>query len=140
MFDLDSNDFFVPSLPKSIRAKETETMFSDVPESVKFYARALKNSGWSFYVVAQTRGYCDRQSKVITIPLWVLNQSVGEKIWYISHELAHAYTPAMFESHGKEFMAKLQEICPVEHVHFELGYKPRNAKAAGITKPPMLNL
>ena len=119
--------------PYNINREGMKLLFADVPESVKEYARELRNNrGWNFYAVDNNRGYCNLTDKVITIPMWVIrSHKPGEKIWYIAHELAHAYDKCE-HSHGPEFMEWLKQICPAEYVHWELTYKPRNAFAAGI--------
>jgi hypothetical protein len=112
-----------------------QLMFRDVPESVKIYARGLRDQKqWKFYAVNQSRGRCFFDSKTITIPMFAINRGIDYKTWYISHELSHAFAGA-HANHGPEFMRWLKQICPKDCVHFELGYKPRNAAAAGIRKP-----
>ncbi len=129
--------------PKLINNAKTATLFSGIPPSVLKHAAHLINShGYRFYVVNQSRGHWYGKAKVITIPSWVFDSKsiesthpganqLGYRIWYISHELAHAYhwinqrcagTP-----HGKEFLNELKTICPTEHILYELGYKPRSA-------------
>ena len=118
--------------PKMIWEGGMPLIFRDVPESVKQHARALRDNGWRFYSVKQSRGRCYYDSKVITIPIHaIMHRDIGYKIYYISHELAHASIP-WGHHHDAVFMAKLIEICPAEYVHYELGYKPRNAASAGI--------
>ena len=117
--------------PKMIQYFETIEFIESMPNSVKSPYLALTTQGWKFYIVAQSRGYCAYQWKTITIPQWVMKKPIGEQIWYFAHEMAHAYSPKD-GMHGPEFMAQLIRICPAEHIHWELTYKPRNAKAAGI--------
>lgn len=111
--------------------------------------------GYRFYVVNQQRGRCYYQDRVITIPLWLWNSTElnatlirhlnrmptdREKLlyraWYISHEMAHAtnyiHNKDTLDAHGPNFMEELKAICPENAIHFELGYKPKNALAAGI--------
>jgi hypothetical protein len=124
--------------PKNISTKGMQELFVGVPESVKVYARTLRDNGWRFYAVEQARGACYYSEKVITIPVWaILRRTVPYKTWYISHEIAHAIAMARDNcgDHGPDFMKALQEICPLDCVHHELGYKPRLAKAAGIVDP-----
>lgn len=58
--------------------------------------------------------------------------------YYVAHELAHITTWNKYrlnaKPHGQEFMAELKRLCPPEYLHYEAGYKPRNAAKAGITK------
>lgn len=125
-------------MPDSIVPMKLTDLFSQCPESVKNYARKLIADGWRIYCVNQSRGRCyGGWKKVITIPKWAVekdNSKPGYSVWYISHELAHAYEANKWD-HGPEFMDWLIRICPPEFVHYELGYKPRNAMAAGIRKP-----
>lgn len=124
-----------PFKPYKISSEHRRTLFEGVPESVKNQARQKQSEGWKFYAVDQDRGRCYYGSRVITIPVWVITRrSIGERIWYISHELAHSFA-GWRANHGSDFMEELKRICPPEFVHFELGYKPRNASAAGIRKP-----
>jgi predicted metal-dependent hydrolase len=112
-------------------------IFQDVPEQVKFFARILrKEENYRIYAVNQRRGRCYYNVKVITIPTWVITSAhtnSGKKTWYIAHELAHAYDLTR-SNHGAGFMEALKDICPKDAIHWELGYKPRNAAAAGIQK------
>lgn len=120
---------------RQINSEAIKLMFKDVPESVKVYARELRDAGWKFHAVDQTRGYCDYKYKIITIPTWViLKRSVQEKTWYIAHELAHAFDVKR-SHHGDSFMQMLVRICPADCIHYELGYKPRNAARNGIVQP-----
>lgn len=54
----------------------------------------------------------------------------GYATWYTAHEMSHCYEPQ--DGHGDRFMAKLIQLCPENCIHYELGYKPRNAARAGI--------
>lgn len=112
-----------------------------LPESVVATYRSLVHKGWRFYIVTSNRGYCNMLRKEITIPLWALHRGTAYYTWYFCHEMAHAIDCCKHK-HGPEFMRILQEICPADCVHFELGYKPRNAQAAGISKPsiPLIDL
>jgi hypothetical protein len=93
----------------------------------------------TIYAVDQRRGraYCKRRQ--ITVPVWAFTRPKGEGfvIYYLAHELAHI---ADYDAgnrniqHGPVFMAAFKKLCPIEFQHFELGYKPRNARAAGIVR------
>lgn len=121
--------------PGNVSPEGMKELFKDVPESVKVYARKARDEmGYRIYVVDQTRGYCQPRARVLTIPLWVISRSVQEKTWYIAHELAHAFDKCI-HNHGPEFMEWLKQICPPDCIHYELGYKPRNAASAGIGQP-----
>lgn len=126
--------------PKNINRELMKQLFSGVDDSVKEYGKTLLDKGWRFYVVEQTRGFCIYREKVITIPAWIFHngKSLDYKIWYISHEMAHAFcfinNPKNHDAHGPLFMAELIKICPDRCIGNELGYKPRNAASAGITE------
>ena len=121
--------------PSMISREHMGEIFSNVPEAVKIYARQLRDSGWRIYAVNQSRGRCYGGSqKVITLPVWAIvrgRKDPGFKTWYIAHECAHAMDNCK-HSHGPEFMSWLKQICPDDCIHHEIGYKPRNAFAAGI--------
>ena len=138
--DINLDDLSPTYTPKKIDRNMTRHLFIDCPESVKVWARILfQEKGWRIYVVDQSRGYCAYRAKLITIPSWVIRKcertgDIGEKIWYIAHEMAHAFDTD-HSVHGQPFMQWLIRICPAEYIHHELGYKPRNAAAAGIMNP-----
>lgn len=112
---------------------ELETMYLNTTYVTNSYMMELKSKGWKFYVVDQQRGRCYYYDKVITIPKWALySTDDGYATYYLSHEMAHCYT--IGDEHGLRFMNKFKEICPAEFHHYELGYKPRNASAAGISR------
>jgi predicted metal-dependent hydrolase len=97
-----------------------------------YYEELLLN-GWSFYAVRMKKwsGVCYSQG-VITIAtgtLTILPDSV--RIWVLAHEMAHAYA-GNSNNHNQIFMSWLKRICPAEHIHHELAYKPKNAMMAGI--------
>src|SRR4051794_12961904 len=91
------------------------------------------------FAVDQRRGRAYYSKRVVTLPLWVFKNPRGEgfALYYLAHELAHI---ADFDAgnrngnHGPTFMAHFMRLCPVEFQHFEIGYKPRNAVAAGIRR------
>lgn len=125
--------------PYMIARDHRASLFENVPESVKNYARTLRDRhGWKFYPVSQNRGRCYYRGKVITIPVFAILRPTDYKTWYISHEMAHAFDTSR-SNHGDPFMRILKDICPPEWVHHELGYKPRNAARNGITKPDVDN-
>lgn len=98
-------------------------------------ASELLSTGWRFRVSKGRRGYCYYRTKTITIPKHALRLSrgAGYDEYYLAHEMAHAKA-GKAAAHGPAFMACLQSLCPPAYVHYELGYKPRNAKAAGIAE------
>lgn len=135
LHNADPELFAAPSFKPNMASLEfAPLVFKDVDESVKVHAKTLMDAGWSFYAVSQTRGRCYMREKVITIPIWVIKKNTREKVWYIAHEIAHAMDKCQHD-HGPEFMGWLIRICPQDCVHYELGYKPRNAAMAGIVDP-----
>lgn len=88
--------------------------------------------------VDQTRGraYLKKGTyEKVTVPLWVKEKGIDYAVWYLSHELAHIADWIKNRrklDHGPLFMEQLKRICPPNCIHHELGYKPRNASAAGI--------
>lgn len=136
----DFNIDMHPFTPNKINGTYAQQIASTSPLSVKDYAKDLISKGWRIYAVDQRRGTCYLHRKVITIPVWVIKNNHGngkELCWYLSHELAHAYAwiHDRCGDHGPKFMRWLKQICPPDCIHYELGYKPRNAKAAGIRAP-----
>lgn len=118
--------------------KLTEQVQSKLPEVDGRYGLPLNTI--RVYAVDQLRGraYWNKGNRrIITIPLWAIRRGEEYLEWYVAHEMAHHYAHryncAM--GHDRDFMKWLKIICPERSVHHELGYKPRNAAAAGITKP-----
>lgn len=98
------------------------------------FGAELIQRGWFFAVTDTNRGWCNYTNKTITIPLWAWNSArPGYSTYYLAHEIAHAIGP--HKNHGAEFMRAFKHICPKELQHWELEYKPANAKAAGIAVP-----
>lgn len=130
-----------PFMPRKIWPEGARYIFSSSPSSVREYGRTLIRDNWRIFAVNQSRGYCYFRRKVITIPSLVINKGGGELCWYISHEMSHAfsYISGYQDNHGPHFMQWLKEICPPEYWHFETSYKPRNAKAAGISSNSLMN-
>lgn len=76
--------------------------------------------------------------RVITIATWAWNKyKPGYLEYIIAHEMAHHFAHALegCTGHGEAFQIWLKRLCPPQWVHYELAYKPRAAKAAGIRKP-----
>lgn len=142
--ELLSDDDIPPGFtPYKISNQHTPLIASSSPESVKIHGRKLiKEYDWRIYAVNQDRGRCYYRAKVITIPVWVIKIGGTELCWYFCHEMAHAYNfmAGTCDNHGPNFMAWLIRICPENAIEHELGYKPRNAAAAGIGKTPFLEL
>lgn len=102
-------------------------------------------AGYKLYCCDTKRGWCYYNTKHITIPLWaVYARRGGYLTYYIAHELSHAIASNKFgddyglsyvyKPHGPEFMEIFMKVCPKSYQHYEIDYKPRNAKAAGITE------
>ncbi|QDP50115.1 MAG: hypothetical protein Unbinned4311contig1001_5 [Prokaryotic dsDNA virus sp.] len=87
----------------------------------------------------------------ITIPLWVLENPKNARSqenmtdaeaeryfeYYVLHELAHVlqhFDNPNDSGHSELFYSHFTRICPEEIQHFESGYKPRLAAAAGVPK------
>lgn len=97
----------------------------------------IKYSNWTFEVKDINRGYCSYTRKLIVIPKWAFYRTPERVkdsqyyIYYICHEVAHIIAGVQ-EQHSSKFMRAFISICPQELQHYELQYKPRSAKAAGI--------
>lgn len=106
----------------------------------------LKKAGYEtdykIFCCDNNKGYCHYDKKIIVIPLWAIRYGKENCktywIYYLSHELAHAISKKIngkgADNHGLLFMNIFKEICPKYLQKFELTYKPRNAKAAGIKR------
>lgn len=124
-----ANDGF---MPYKINWQKTSDLISeDLPDSVSSHAEKLVMSGWRFYVVDSKRGKCSTRHKVITVPAWAYRKGQGYVIYYLAHEMAHAYDENK-NNHKDAFMRWFKAICPIEFWHHELGYKPQAAKRNGI--------
>lgn len=100
--------------------------------SIKGAYLSLAAKGWNFYPVLTSRGRCYYDQKIITIPAHAYkSKQEGYLSYYIAHEMAHAYAPRD-AGHDSSFMACFKNICPQQYQHYEIGYKPRAATAAGI--------
>ena len=120
----------------------------------KLYQEKFGDTGFTIYVVDQRCGRVRYSARTCTIPRWCIkNPETGNAIhklgykgellssfwiYYLAHELAHVISKS--GSHGSEFMKTFIEICPAELQFFEIGYKPRNAKAAGIKNTTKLEI
>lgn len=93
---------------------------------------------WTIWATDTVRGRCSYTRQTVTVPKWAFNHQDGEAyvVYYICHEIAHILTPiTKGDIHGAKFQAHFKMICPQEYWHYELNYKPRLARAAGIRKP-----
>lgn len=118
-------------IPKKIDYNASMQLKKDLVAHYLNDSIILGNSGWTFYATTSNRGRCNWPSKTITIPVWAMIKSNSFKAWYIAHEMAHAFAGPR-ALHGPAFMLELKRICPDNAIHHELGYKPQNAKKAGI--------
>ena len=88
------------------------------------------------YAVKQRCGRAYFGKRMITVPVWAMKRPKGEGyvLYYLAHELAHIANQdaGTSDNHGPCFMAHFRKLCPVQYQHWELGYKPRRAAAAGI--------
>ena len=150
-----NDDEFIATLTSLTNPNKPKNMIhgikmdDGIPSDVLKIKTDLMLHDWKFTIAAQNRGYCSRVKKLIVLPLWLWDmgsmsiqlETRGEqattqtmsayRTWYLCHEMSHALV-GVYHNHDAVFMAKLMEICPEESLHYELGYKPRNAKSAGI--------
>lgn len=137
--DLDAFGFLSPAekirplRPKKLRPEFNTLIFDGTAISVRKHLAKLLSEGWRVYVADQRCGWCVYSARVIILPSWLCtsHKSASYRNWYISHEIAHAIDKCEHD-HGPEFMKILKAVCPPEDIHWEITYKPRNAKAAGI--------
>lgn len=116
--------------PYKIQPKETTALRAHL-------AQLGITSEYTIYVTDTVRGRCRHSQKSLTVPTWALKEEKGEgyAVYYACHEMAHVLAPATRGNvHGPAFMKAFMGLCPKEYQHFEIGYKPRLAMAAGITK------
>lgn len=112
--------------------------------------------GVTMYVTDSNTGRFRVNSMTVTVPLWAYNHTHKKTkddpryaIYYIAHELAHAWVYVNGESrdrqggddsmHGKKFYKEFKRLCPPDLWHYELEYKPQDAKRAGISPNPKVN-
>src|SRR5690606_37765030 len=96
---------------------------------LRFFA-TNQNASWAIY---NRNG-----ERLITIAKDMLRSPrPGYGTYVVAHELAHHYANFKHKvnGHGEMFMYWLKQLCPPELVHYELEYKPKFARAAGIRKP-----
>ena len=117
----------------------------------------MLSEDWKLFVINQQRGFCYHSAKTLCLPEWLSNPKIIQRhierlniipdqeefenyqIWYLAHEISH-YLSGPKAKHGPIFMENLKSICPSNAIKYELGYKPRNAKAAGISKYSLSDL
>lgn len=135
-------------LPANINKQARALWLEQLTPSVRAVARQLvHDAGWRIFTVDQQRGRCMYRSRIITIPTWCIEKTIGANgrvaaagysTWYTAHELSHVFAPT--DNHGPQFMRELIKLCPDEFICYELGYKPRNAAAAGIGNINLMDL
>lgn len=91
------------------------------------------------YGVDAVRGFARYKNKTITIPIFAKEYGGKYLTYYCAHELAHLYAnrytrKTYIAPHGPEFMNWLKKLCPKNCIHYELEFKPKIAKHAGINK------
>ena len=105
--------------------------------------------GVTIYV---TDSHCGRyrvNAQTVTVPVWAYNATPAKThgdpnyaIYYVAHELAHAWADHDGNDpndHNDDFYEWFKKLCPPELWHYELEYKTRGARRAGITDSPILN-
>lgn len=120
----------VANINKDVRAKWLQCLAPTVRDTLR---ELVNDYSWQIFTVNQSRGRCYYNTRIITIPAWAMDKeqtNPGYVTWYTAHEMSHCYEPK--DGHGDRFMGKLIEICPENCIHYELGYKPRNAARNGI--------
>ena len=108
----------------------------DIPEGkLSDVIASLDSLGWTFQAVNAKRGYCSYTEKLITIPAFAFEHKDKEfLLYYIAHEVAHAVTR---QGHTVIFAKFLKSLIPSRLYHYEEEYKPRAAKAAGMSYNPL---
>ena len=100
--------------------------------------------GWDIYVTDSNKGYARSDSQTCTVPLWSYRHNdPNHAIYYISHELSHAWVyvnGGNVQLHSRDFYKEFKRLCPPQLWHFELGYKIRDARRAGIDPDPKRNI
>ena len=132
------NDKYFVKFRRPVRVDETLT----VVLRARLRTRGVSiPEGWQLFVTDTKRGRTSYKSKTVTVPTWAMETDPDGKpneeyqIYYACHEIAHVYTPnRKGDVHGSDFMRNFIRVCPEEFLHYELGYKPRLAAAAGIRK------
>ena len=142
--------------PKMINQQLTARMHESEKDNVGIIMDDLRAKGWTFFVTETLCGRTNYRNRTCTVPVWAFNAdnkaANGDTeywLYYLSHEIAHAIRFENYcdrhgrrnalrgygwrgNDHGANFMAIFKQVCPTHLQHHELGYKPRNAAAAGI--------
>ncbi len=121
--------------PQLRRPNRISKAFTDRCRKVAADHNMTIPDGFTLYGTDTNKGRCNDDG-TITIPTWAGRRTDGRLIQYIAHEIAHAYCFLYSGSwnHTAEFMEFMMILCPAEHWHHELKYRPQAATAAGITE------
>ena len=115
--------------------RKPNKVISRLTKVARRIARRLTGDEFTDLYVTDTRcGRCN--DKNITVPKWAYlknEKKPGYFVYYIAHEISHRYNTDGWH-HDKSFYDWFKLVCPEEHQHYELGYKPRVASAMGINK------
>lgn len=94
------------------------------------------NRSWKIVCADQKCSMCWYYCNTIVISLFATKSlRPGYVEYMLAHEIAHAFA-GHDANHGPVFMGWLKRLCPEEYQHYEYGYKPRNARAAGLCGRP----
>ncbi len=100
--------------------------------------------GWDIYVTDSNKGYARSNSQTCTVPTHSYQcDHPNHVIYYIAHELAHAWVHVNggdISKHGKAFYKEFKRLCPPSLWHYEIGYKKHHAVRAGIDTIPAKNI
>ncbi len=142
---------YIRRKPANIDLGQTYLLYEEVLPAIPT-AFSLP-SGWELFVVNQDRGRCYHEKKHITVPAWTFTKpeerGPNYPLYYLSHEISHIYQRIVETAnalagkkqeapHGPIFYKYFRQICPPELQHYELTYRPQNARTAGISEPDNL--
>lgn len=125
----------------------------DYAQSARLQSRLIEMgiswpTGWEVYVVDANRGHARASSKTCTVPKWATIKDVKGKVsndyevYYAAHEIAHAWNLQVYGNvvdHNDTFYEFFKKHCPPNLWHYELNYKTREPKKAGISDDPKVN-
>lgn len=100
--------------------------------------------GFEIFVADCSAGLCSYAREWVVVPKWAMYRAPHSTkhgktklycLYYLAHECAHSLAWNAYGNvhHGPEFMYYFKQICPKELQFFEAHYKPKLAKAAGIS-------
>lgn len=106
-------------------------------QAIRIAEKIWPDNGVTIRVRNTRKGYGYPATREVTIPVWVMRghgkaARPGYTKYYIAHELAHVHSGDI--GHGVDFYESFTKLCPKSYHRFELQYKPRSAKSAGITR------